>query len=131
MPQTIRSNRRWVAVLTATLAILSLAAILDVPAPAMTVVAELLLLGGVFALNSALHSYLILAFAQSERITTDVGFYCMSNVVGRLVGPFCAKFVESTAAPCGRSRHAIPKCSHLHMPKRGANDGKCPSRSTS
>ena len=46
----------------------------------------LLLFGVVFAINSALHSYLILAFAQVSRVTMDVGFYYMSNAAGRLLG---------------------------------------------
>ncbi|MEQ9126047.1 MAG: MFS transporter, partial [Alphaproteobacteria bacterium] len=46
----------------------------------------LLVFGVVFALNSALHSYLILAFTQAERVTMDVGFYYMSNAAGRLLG---------------------------------------------
>ncbi len=49
-------------------------------------VAGLLLFGAVFAVNSALHSYLILAFSQAERVTMDVGFYYMSNAAGRLLG---------------------------------------------
>ncbi len=52
----------------------------------ITLVAGLLLFGFVFALNSALHSYLILAFTSSERVTMDVGFYYMANAGGRLVG---------------------------------------------
>ena len=51
-----------------------------------TVIGGLLLFGVVFALNSALHSYLILAFTSSERVTMDVGFYYMSNAAGRLIG---------------------------------------------
>ena len=51
-----------------------------------TVIGGLLLFGAVFALNSSLHSYLILAFTSSERVTMDVGFYYMSNAAGRLVG---------------------------------------------
>lgn len=58
------------------------------PSPALTVtlIAGLLVFGFVFALNSALHSYLILAFGQAERITRDVGFYYMANAAGRLTG---------------------------------------------
>ncbi|MCX8954983.1 MFS transporter, partial [Ruegeria sp. NA] len=33
-----------------------------------------------------LHSYLILAFTRSERVTMDVGFYYMANATGRLIG---------------------------------------------
>ncbi|MGF1659445.1 MAG: organoarsenical effux MFS transporter ArsJ [Rubrimonas sp.] len=51
-----------------------------------TLVAGLLLFGAVFALNSALHSYLILAFTSAERVTMDVGFYYMANAAGRLAG---------------------------------------------
>ena len=46
----------------------------------------LLAFGVVFALNSALHSYLILAFSTADRVTMDVGFYYMSNAAGRLLG---------------------------------------------
>ncbi len=46
----------------------------------------LLAFGAIFALNSALHSYLVLAFAQAERVSMDVGFYYMANAAGRLLG---------------------------------------------
>jgi hypothetical protein len=49
-------------------------------------VVGLLLFGGLFAVNSALHSYLILAFTKAERVTMDVGFYYMANAGGRLLG---------------------------------------------
>ena len=53
---------------------------------AAAMVAGLLAFGAVFALNSALHSYLILAYSKAERVTMDVGFYYMSNAAGRLTG---------------------------------------------
>lgn len=58
------------------------------PAPWLTALLVLGLLGFgyVFAINSAVHSYLILAFGQTERITRDVGFYYMANAAGRLMG---------------------------------------------
>jgi hypothetical protein len=46
----------------------------------------LLVFGAIFAVNSALHSYLILAFTRAERVTLDVGFYYMANAGGRLLG---------------------------------------------
>lgn len=52
----------------------------------LTLVVGLLLFGAIFAVNSALHSYLILAFTQAERVTMDVGFYYMANAGGRLLG---------------------------------------------
>lgn len=52
----------------------------------ITLVLGLLVFGALFAVNSALHSYLILAFTKSERVTMDVGFYYMANATGRLLG---------------------------------------------
>ncbi len=49
-------------------------------------VVGLLAFGAIFAINSALHSYLILAFTKDERVTLDVGFYYMANAGGRLLG---------------------------------------------
>ncbi|MBN9889620.1 organoarsenical effux MFS transporter ArsJ [Salipiger abyssi] len=58
------------------------------PAPWLTalLVAGLLVFGAIFAVNSALHSYLILAFTEDRRVTMDVGFYYMANAAGRLMG---------------------------------------------
>ena len=52
----------------------------------ITLVIGLLVFGVIFAVNSSLHSYLILAFTQAERVTMDVGFYYMANAAGRLLG---------------------------------------------
>ncbi|XXF89191.1 organoarsenical effux MFS transporter ArsJ [Tabrizicola sp. M-4] len=51
-----------------------------------TLIAGLLVFGFVFAVNSSVHSYLILAFGSADRITRDVGFYYMANAAGRLIG---------------------------------------------
>lgn len=79
----------WAWVLSAIPAFLTLA-ILLMPAQAVgttvTLVAGLLVFGAVFAMNSSLHSYLILAFSRTERVTMDVGFYYMANAGGRLLG---------------------------------------------
>lgn len=50
------------------------------------VVVGLLVFGVLFAVNSSLHSYLILAFTDAKRVTMDVGFYYMANAAGRLIG---------------------------------------------
>jgi predicted MFS family arabinose efflux permease len=42
--------------------------------------------GVVFAVNSAVHSYLIVAFADRDTVAMDVGFYYMANAAGRLAG---------------------------------------------
>jgi len=56
------------------------------PALSLVLVAGLLAFGFVFAVNSSVHSYLILAYGSAERITRDVGFYYMANAAGRLIG---------------------------------------------
>jgi hypothetical protein len=87
--ELVRAARHWVAALAvvpAVLAVLVWGA--GAPAPWLTVsvVLGLLAFGAVFAVNSALHSYLILAFSDARRVTMDVGFYYMANAAGRLVG---------------------------------------------
>jgi hypothetical protein len=87
--QLTSTARQWAWALTAVPAVLTAAASMaSEPQPwlTFTLVAGLLVFGGLFAINSALHSYLILAFTQAERVTMDVGFYYMANAGGRLVG---------------------------------------------
>jgi MFS family permease len=55
-------------------------------APLFAVVGGLLAFGAVFALNSAVHSYLILAYTDSNKVAMNVGFYYMANASGRLIG---------------------------------------------
>ncbi len=90
LAETVRLARLWVGLLTLVPAGLAAAAWLSPHAASdwltVTLVAGLLLFGAVFAVNSSLHSYLILAFTSSARVTMDVGFYYMSNAAGRLLG---------------------------------------------
>ncbi|SPJ25304.1 organoarsenical effux MFS transporter ArsJ [Palleronia abyssalis] len=87
--ELVMAVRTWALALLAILASLTAAVVMsDGPAPWLTAVliAGLLLFGAIFAINSSLHSYLILAFTQDERVTMDVGFYYMANAGGRLIG---------------------------------------------
>lgn len=85
----IGAARTWGWGLAAVPVMLALAAI-TATEPQMwltfTLVAGLLIFEGVFAVNSSLHSYLILSFTRAERVTMDVGFYYMANASGRLAG---------------------------------------------
>ena len=54
--------------------------------PDLLIVTGLALFGFAFAVNSSLHSYLILAYAGSEKEAEDVGFYYAANAAGRLMG---------------------------------------------
>ena len=85
----IKDSATWALGLAVVPAVLALVLYLTVSPTSVTtsvLVIGLLLFGAVFAVNSALHSYLILAFTKSERVTMDVGFYYMSNAFGRLLG---------------------------------------------
>ena len=55
--------------------------------------AGLLLFGIFFAVNSIIHSYMVLALSKSEHVSTDVGFYYMANAWGRLVGTLLSGWV--------------------------------------
>jgi hypothetical protein len=54
--------------------------------PGLVVVAGLAVFAVVFAVNSAVHSYLILAYTEGDKVALNVGFYYMANAGGRLVG---------------------------------------------
>ena len=70
---------------------------------AVAVVVGLIAFGLVFALNSAVHSYLILAYADGDKVAMNVGFYYMANAGGRLAG-------TSSPAPCTSGRASRPAC---------------------
>ena len=89
--EAVLINEAWTWALGLALLPALLAALVWIaPAPAPwltgTLIAGLLGFGAIFAINSALHSYLILAFTKAERVTMDVGFYYMANAAGRLIG---------------------------------------------
>ena len=87
--ETIRKAILWSGLLVPIPFLLAGAAwVAGEPAPWLTatLILGLLLFGFVFAVNSSVHSYLILAFGSADRITRDVGFYYMANAAGRLTG---------------------------------------------
>lgn len=87
--ELIAAARGWALALAVVPAILAVAALVaNGPQNWLTlcVVAGLLVFGALFAVNSALHSFLILSFTKAERVTLDVGFYYMANAAGRLIG---------------------------------------------
>ncbi|UAL43624.1 organoarsenical effux MFS transporter ArsJ [Shewanella inventionis] len=58
-----------------------------------SLIAGLLLFGAVFAINSSLHSYLIVSYAGNDGVSLDVGFYYMANAMGRLIGTVLSGWV--------------------------------------
>lgn len=77
--------RNWAVLLCLIPASMAVALGLNYPAD-IIVIAGLALFGGVFAINSAVHSYLILAYASGDKVAMNVGFYYMANAGGRLIG---------------------------------------------
>ena len=54
--------------------------------PEISLIAGLIIFGFVFAINSAVHSYLIVAWSEHDKVSMNVGFYYMANAGGRLAG---------------------------------------------
>jgi len=64
--------------------------------PPGVVLAGLGAFGIVFALNSSVHSYLVLAYSDADKVALDVGFYYMANAAGRLVGTLLSGWTYQT-----------------------------------
>ncbi|MBQ4832041.1 organoarsenical effux MFS transporter ArsJ [Pseudoalteromonas sp. MMG010] len=58
-----------------------------------SIIIGLLIFGAVFAINSSLHSYLIVSYAGNDGVSLDVGFYYMANAMGRLIGTILSGWV--------------------------------------
>lgn len=84
-PPQASTIRFWTGLLTAIPAAIALALQLNRPA-APTLITGLMVFGIVFAFNSAVHSYLVLAYTEDDDVALNVGFYYMANSGGRLAG---------------------------------------------
>ena len=60
-------------------------------------ISVLLLFGAIFAINSSLHSYMIIRYANADGVSLDVGFYYMANALGRLIGTVLSGWVYQVA----------------------------------
>ena len=87
LSREVPAARIWGLALTMVPAVLAfLIAMPGMPRPDIVLVVGLMVFGFVFAVISSLHSYLILAYAGSEKAAEDVGFYYAANAAGRLAG---------------------------------------------
>ena len=77
---------QWWAFILAAIPITIAALVEGNVAPSVTIVVGLAFFGIIFAINSSVHSYLILSFSDAEKVALNVGFYYMANAAGRLVG---------------------------------------------
>ncbi len=82
----VPAARWWSAVLALVPMALAGAVVAQVPHLEWVVVGGLGLFGVAFAVNSSVHSYLVLAYAGSEKSAEDVGFYYAANALGRFFG---------------------------------------------
>ncbi|MCC5826377.1 organoarsenical effux MFS transporter ArsJ [Alkalimonas sp.] len=80
-----RSAVHWALLLCALPALIALSIQLNWQVGPVLLIG-LLLFGAVFAINSSLHSYLIVSYAGRDGVSLDVGFYYMANAMGRLLG---------------------------------------------
>ena len=81
----VAAAQQWALVLAGVTCVIALFVALDV-ATTVAIVGGLVVFGAVFAMNSSLHSYLVLAFSDEDEVSLDVGFYYSANAAGRLVG---------------------------------------------
>ncbi len=65
--------------------------------PELVIVVGLLIFGAIFAVNSSLHSYLIVSYAKGDGVSMDVGFYYMANAMGRLIGTVLSGWIFQVA----------------------------------
>ncbi|HCB42968.1 MAG TPA: MFS transporter [Pseudomonas sp.] len=88
-----RSAAGWALLLALLPAAIALGMQLAPQNASAVLIGGLLLFGVVFAINSSLHSYLIVSYAKGDGVSLDVGFYYMSNAMGRLIGTLLSGWV--------------------------------------
>ncbi len=95
-PSAAWATVRWggvLALIPAAMALLLGSNIGTSVSPSAVIVSGIYLFGVIFALNSSLHSYLIVAHADRDRVSLDVGFYYMANAAGRFIGTLLSGLV--------------------------------------
>ncbi|WP_417597341.1 organoarsenical effux MFS transporter ArsJ [Oceanospirillum sp.] len=86
----------WAGALTLIPVLIAISLMLGMD-PTLAIVGGLLIFGAAFAVNSSLHSYLIIRYAGSDGVSLDVGFYYMSNAMGRLIGTLLSGWAFQSA----------------------------------
>ena len=87
-----RSALGWASVLALVPAAMAML-LLQGHSPQLVLIAGLTVFGVLFAINSSLHSYLIVSYAAEDGVSLDVGFYYMANAMGRLLGTVLSGWV--------------------------------------
>jgi len=92
-----RAATFWGFVLFALPALMAVGLHLSPDQATLLLIAGLLVFGLVFAINSSLHSFLIVAYSDADKVSLSVGFYYMANAVGRLLGTLLSGLVYQMA----------------------------------
>jgi predicted MFS family arabinose efflux permease len=87
-----RTVALWAFALSGIPALIALAMHFNTNQEAILIIG-LLIFGGLFAINSSLHSYLIICYASDDGVSMDVGFYYMANALGRLSGTILSGWI--------------------------------------
>ncbi|WP_443018797.1 organoarsenical effux MFS transporter ArsJ [Shewanella sp. UCD-FRSSP16_17] len=82
----------WAGILAVIPGLIALALVSDWHSQTV-LIGGLLIFGGLFAVNSSMHSYLIVSYADQDGVSLDVGFYYMANAMGRLIGTLLSGWV--------------------------------------
>lgn len=96
----------WTSALLLPLVALVAALLLEAP-PGPSLIVGLAIFGVVFAANSAVHSYLVVHYAEEGKVSLAVGFYYMANAAGRLLGTMLSGAVFQWA---GQGRSGLVSC---------------------
>ena len=102
----------WSALLTAIPALIGFALWRDANI-AVAITAGLAAFGVVFAMNSSIHSYMVLAYTDAETVSLNVGFYYMANAAGRLIGTLLSGAVFMLGRTASGGMQACLWCSSL------------------
>jgi predicted MFS family arabinose efflux permease len=122
--------RLWAFILAACPAAIAVALMRDLD-PAASLIVGLAAFGIVFAINSAVHSYLILAYSDNDKVAMNVGFYYMANAGGRLVGTVLSGWVYQTQGMVGCLWFSVAfilaaGLLSFKLPRRAQTVGKAP-----
>ena len=102
----------WSALLTAIPALIGVALWREANV-GVAITAGLAAFGVVFAMNSSIHSYMVLAYTDAESVSLNVGFYYMANAAGRLVGTLLSGAVFMLGRTAAGGMQACLWCSSL------------------
>ena len=148
LSREVPAARLWGGILTVIPVVLALLLTMPgVPRRDLILVIGLLIFGFVFAVISSLHSYLILAYAGSEKAAEDVGFYYAANAAGRLMGNHAVRHPDrdrrDACLPVGFRNHAgdlpwlhhplalgrrSPACARMSVSESSTVAGPAPAR---